>query len=134
MADLSNFVKELNSMISKPSDGSNPIVKPVVSGKKVKVLIVSSHVNQVTGHSKVVFNIIKQLAAHPWIQLVHFGTQKLMNAELGREYPKDVKVIDGTALEKDKPAGLAASKLPCIITTENPDVVFISNALAVICS
>jgi len=135
MADLSNFVKELNSMISQPADGSKSVVnKAVSSGKKVKIMIVSSHVNQVTGHSKVIHNIIKQLAEHPWIQLVHFGTQKLMNAELGRDYPKDVKVIDATALEKDKPAGFSASKLPSMIQSEKPDVVFIYNDLAVICS
>ena len=158
MADLTSFVKELNSMLNQPTGGengttssaassatssaasvsaaSNHVVnpKPVAPTKKVKLLIVSSHANQMTGHSKVIHNIIKKLAEQPWIQLVHYGTQKLMNAELGRTYPKDVKVIDASALEKDKPGGFATSKLPATITSEKPDIVFIYNDLSVICS
>jgi glycosyltransferase involved in cell wall biosynthesis len=144
MADLSSFVNELNSMISTPSatDAASvataanvvAVSNPSGSTKKVKILIVSTHINQVNGYSKVIFNIIKQLAAQPWIQLVHYGTQKLMNADLGRVYPKDVKVIDATALDKEKTPGFAISKLPATITTEKPDVVFIYNDLSVICA
>jgi glycosyltransferase involved in cell wall biosynthesis len=146
MADLTSFVKELNSMINTPADVTSvasTIASTVAattaasasnSTRKVKVLIVTTHVNQVNGYSKVIYNIIKQLATHSWIQLVHFGTQKLTNADLGRTYPKDVKVIDATALDKDKTPGFAISKLPSVITTEKPDVVFIYNDLSVICA
>ena len=144
MADLSSFVKELNSMISTPSatDAASvataanvvAVSNPTGSTKKVKILIVSTHINQVNGYSKVIYNIIKQLAVQPWIQLVHYGTQKLINADLGRVYPKDVKVIDATALDKEKTPGFAISKLPAVITTEKPDVVFIYNDLSVICA
>lgn len=143
MADLSSFVKELNSMIGTPVVSNSDLAiattvaavsNPVSSSKKVKILIVSTHVNQVNGYSKVIYNIIKQLSAHSWIQLVHYGTQKLMNADLGRVYPKDVKVIDATALDKEKTPGFAISKLPAVITAEKPDVVFVYNDLSVICA
>ena len=97
-------------------------------------MIVSTHVNQVNGYSKVVFNLIKQLEKNSWINIVQFGTQKMVNADLGRTYPARVKVIDGTALDKDKTPGFALAELPGAINTEKPDVVFIYNDLSVICA
>jgi len=104
--------------------------------KKVKIMIVSTHVNQVNGYSKVVYNIIQQLGLHPWIQVVHFGTQKLVSGDLGRKYPANAKMIDASALEKDKQkqAGFAFAELPNAIQTEKPDIVFIYNDLSVICA
>ena len=133
MTDVSQFVNELNSIIQSTSETSNPIVYPS-DKKSVKVLIVSTHTNQVNGYSKVVYNIIKQLALVPWIQLVHFGTQKMVNADLGRTYPSGVKVIDGTAMEKEKQAGFALAELSSVIVSEKPDVVWIYNDLAVVCA
>ena len=133
MSDLSDFVNELQSMM-QPSTAS---VAPSVAEspqKQMKVLLVSTHVNQVNGYSKVVHNIIKQLAQHSWINLVHFGTQKLVNAELGRSYPPSVKVIDATALEKEKEPGFALAELPVVIQKEKPDVVWIYNDLSVVCA
>jgi glycosyltransferase involved in cell wall biosynthesis len=159
MGDFTVFLKELNSIIdnSKASPNtvvSNTAVESVASAsasssvvsatsvvpfssndasqKTVKMLIVSTHINQVNGYSKVVHNMIQQLSTVPWLKLVHFGTQKLVNASLGREYPSNVKVIDGTAMDKDKQAGFGLTELPGVIISEKPDVVFIYNDLAVI--
>lgn len=147
--NIDDFVKQLNSVINssvpEPSPtvfssvppSTNTVAGPAnvseTGGKKIKVLIVSTHINQVNGYSKVTFNILQQLAAQPWISLVHFGTQKLANGDLGRKYPAGVKVIDGTAMEKQKMAGFAFSELPGVITSEKPDIVFIYNDLSVIC-
>jgi len=122
MSDLAQFVSELNSMI-QPSEETS---------KKVKLLIVSTHTNQVNGYSKVVLNLLQQLATHSWLQLVHFGTQKMVNADLNRTVPSSVKQIDATALEKEKQTGFAFSELPAVINTEKPDIVMIYNDLAVI--
>jgi len=126
MAELSNFMNEIQSMIQPE--------KAPASEKSVKIMIVSTHVNQVNGYSKVVLNLIQQLATNPWIQIVHFGTQKLLNADLGRAYPSRAKIIDATALDKDKQPGFALAELPGVIQTEKPDVVFIYNDLSVICA
>jgi len=139
MADLSDFVNELQSMMkpSAPSEVSSAIEKNTVvipSEKTIKVLIASTHINQINGYSKVIYNIIKQLSQIPWISLVHFGTQKLVNADLGRTYPSSVKVIDATALDKDKEPGFALAELPVVIQKEKPDIVFIYNDLSVICA
>lgn len=147
--NIDDFVKQLNSVINPAAPEPSPTVFSSVppstntvagpanvsetGGKKIKVLIVSTHINQVNGYSKVTFNILQQLAAQPWISLVHFGTQKLANGDLGRKYPAGVKVIDGTAMEKQKMAGFAFSELPGVITSEKPDIVLIYNDLSVIC-
>ncbi len=156
MGDFTVFLKELNSIIDNSKSSSNNVIVqsessvPVVastpamssvvssqesvSHKTVKVLIVSTHVNQVNGYSKVIYNVIQQLSTVPWLKLVHFGTQKMLNGSLGREYPSNVKVIDGTAMDKDKQAGFGLNELPGVIISEKPDVVFIYNDLAVICA
>ena len=147
--NIDEFVKQLNSVINPAAPEPSPTVFSSVppstntvagpanvsetSGKKIKVLIVSTHINQVNGYSKVTFNILQQLAVLPWISLVHFGTQKLANGDLGRKYPTGVKVIDGTAMEKQKMAGFAFNELPSVIISEKPDIVLIYNDLSVIC-
>lgn len=143
--DVTDFVKELNAVINpnqdlKPTPSvENTIITTNVSDvstvteKPIKILIVSTHINQANGYSKVVSNIINQLAKHNWIKVVHFGTQKIPNGDIGRKYPQNVKVIDGSALEKQKLAGFAFSELPSVINSEKPDVVFIYNDIAVIC-
>jgi len=122
MSDLAQFVSELNSMIQPAEESS----------KKVKLLIVSTHTNQINGYSKVVLNLLQQLATHSWLQLVHFGTQKMVAADLNRTVPSSVKQIDATALEKEKQTGFAFSELPAVINSEKPDIVLIYNDLAVI--
>ena len=141
MADLSQFVNELNSMMSgnqviipqQPQSQPQPQQpQSQQQQKSVKILIVSTHINQVNGYSKVVYNLIQQLASKPWMQIVHFGTQKMINADLGRTVPPNVKVLDATAMDKEKTPGFALSELPGVIMAERPDVVFIYNDLAVI--
>lgn len=129
MADLTNFLQEINELII-------PDVEPVkVVEPTVTFLLVSTHSNQVNGYSKVAYNMIKELASKPWIKVVHYATHNLVNADIGRAIPSTVKVIDASALEKDeKKTGFAISELPSIIKQEKPDVVFIYNDLAMICS
>lgn len=132
MADLTNFLKEINQLIiPKEQDVS----RDVPAAYKLKFLLVSTHTNQVNGYSKVAYNIIKEVANTQWISVVHFATQNLLNGDIGRTLPNTVKVIDGSALEKgDKKTGFAFAELPVIIQQEKPDVVFIYNDLGVICS
>ena len=142
--DLNDFVKQLNSVISAEAPKNEvtavnviPTVipaSPVSPAKSLKVLIVSTHVNQANGYSKVIYNIINQLSTIPWVNVVHFGTQTLASGSVGRKYPDNVKVIDASALEKQKQIGFAFSELPGVIMNEKPDVVFIYNDISVICA
>ena len=115
MTDMSDFINQLNSIISNTSDTSNTSntsvnasvtttvttsnasvttsVVPVASNvsvvpviQKTKILIVSTHINQSNGYSKVIYNIIKELSKLQWITLVHFGTQPLSVGNIGRIY------------------------------------------------
>jgi len=149
MSDITDFINQLNSVINDAKNNTSdnkPISQPIskdetssvvvnnTSGRILKMLIVSTHVNQSNGYSKVIYNIIKELAALPWISVTHFGTQKLAAGEIGRNYPSNVKVIDGTAMEKNKQIGFAFSELPSVINSEKPDIVFIYNDISVVCS
>lgn len=148
--DFNQFVAQLNSAIndkpvtveqcsqsqivsSLPQTTSATPSTVEINSKPIKLLFVSTHINQINGYSKVIYNIIQQLATLPWIQMVHYATQKIMNGDLGRTYPSGVKVIDATALEKQKALGFAFQELPQVIQSEKPDIVFIYNDLAVTC-
>lgn len=139
--DINDFVKELNSVINATQETDTNHIENTKSIditetnalKTIKILIVSTHINQANGYSKVINNVIDQLAVHNWIKVVHFGTQRIANGDLGRKYPAGVKVIDGTAMEKQKTIGFAFSELPSVIMSEKPDVVFIYNDISVVC-
>jgi len=137
--DVTDFVKELNTVINSSQQITNvapteqSIVGNTLTKKTIKVMIVSTHINQVNGYSKVITNVINQLSTNKWIKIVHFGTQVITNGNIGRKYPTDVKVIDGSALEKQKTLGYAFSELPGVILSEKPDIVFIYNDIAVVC-
>jgi glycosyltransferase involved in cell wall biosynthesis len=140
--DISDFVKELNFVINSNQE-SVPIQMMTEQCQKneiqntlkppIKILIVTTHINQVNGYSKVIYNIINQLSSIDWIKVVHYGTQRINAGDIGRKYPTNVKSIDATSLEKQKAAGFAFSELPGVIMSEKPDVVFIYNDISVIC-
>ena len=147
--NFEEFAKELNISISKMENNieqntntttqitmtsSAPVVASVATLlKKLKLLFVSTQVNQINGYSKVAHNVIKQLANLDWIQLTHFGTQRLKNADIQRKYPDGVKVVDGSALDKNKEGtGFAFTELCDVIRSEKPDIVFIYNDILVI--
>lgn len=151
-SELNFFLNELNAIIQssssvQPSSDSNAmstvlnsipntVPSSTDSSKRLKLMLVTTHVNQVNGYSKVIYHLIQQLSMQPWIQLVLFGTQRMVGADLGRTLPSSVKVIDGSAMdkEKEKHAGFALTELPNVIRAEKPDVVFIYNDLSIICA
>jgi glycosyltransferase involved in cell wall biosynthesis len=146
--ELNDFVKQLNSAIASDGPAQNEVIIPAVKAnvssatpmatmvpnKTLKILIVSTHINQANGYSKVSYNIINQLSTIPWIKVVHFGTQMLGGGNVGRKYPENVTSIDASALEKQKQIGFAFAELPTVIMNEKPDVVLIYNDMSVICA
>ena len=106
------------------------VAPPASSKKKLKLLFVSTHINQINGYSKVAYHLLKQLS-HPWLSVVHFGTQRLQSAEIGRTLP--IKQIDGSALDKSTAgSGFGFTELISVIHQEKPNVILIYNDLAVI--
>lgn len=144
--DLNEFVKELNAVmqpiVAAPlvAAGSSVVEEKkdsVPVGSTIKLLIVSTHPNQINGYSKVVHQLLHQLEPHSaWLHVTVFGTQKIINGDIGRTIPEAFRVMDATALEKEKEksTGFAFSELPVVIQSEKPDVVMIYNDLSVICT
>lgn len=105
---------------------------------KLKFMMVSTHVQQFTGYSKVSYGFIKELVKQPWMKLVHFGFQRHPNVpQMYRPYPPSVKVYDAASLERNVPGqppqqGFGFTALPEVIRREQPNVVMIYNDMAVV--
>lgn len=99
----------------------------------VKFMLVSTHVHQYTGYSKVSYGILSELSRHPWIQLTHFAFQKQTEVPAGfRPYPPNVDVVDAMALEKPLQQGFGIQALPDVIRRKRPNVVMIYNDLSIV--
>jgi glycosyltransferase involved in cell wall biosynthesis len=99
-----------------------------------KVLLVGTHIQQFTGYSKVMYNIVNFLAKKPNLNIVHYGFQRAKTtlAEY-RPYPANVKSYDAADLEQPTEQGFGYKNLPDIIRKERPDVIMIYNDALVVC-
>lgn len=103
------------------------------SSDKLRFLLVSTHVQQFTGYSKVSHGILTELAKQPWLDLTHFGFQKFHELPATfRPYPAGVDVVDAAALEKPLQNGFGYGALPDVIRKKKPAVVMIYNDMAVV--
>jgi glycosyltransferase involved in cell wall biosynthesis len=111
------------SMFSPPKETSDSL----------RFLLVSTHVHQYTGYSKVSHGILTELSKQPWLDVTHFGFQKFHElSNTFRPYPANVDVIDATALEKPLHQGFGYALLPDVIRKKKPHVVMIYNDMAVV--
>ena len=106
---------------------------PEPPSDKVRFMLVSTHVHQFTGYSKVSHGILQELSTKPWIDLTHFAIQKFHDLPASfRPYPQGVDVIDATAIEKPLQNGFGFAALPEVIRKKKPQVVMIYNDMAVV--
>lgn len=106
-----------------------------VPERKLKFMLVSTHLHQFTGYSKVSQNLVNELSKNTWLKLTHFGFQKHPQTPPEfRSYPSGVDVIDAAALEKPGPGnqGFGFTVLPDVIRRKEPDVVLIYNDMSVV--
>ena len=96
---------------------------------KLNILVVSTHLYQTSGYSKVSYGLLKELAKQPFLNVTHFGIQGLESLKGNRVYPAEVTQypID-TSVEQ----GFGFSQLPSAIETVKPHVVFLYNDIGVI--
>jgi hypothetical protein len=122
------------SFQTTPLTGSAPIsIAQPSNNKKLRFLQVSTHAHQFTGYSKVSYEIIKQLAALPWLELTHFGFQKHPQIPPNfRPYPSNVTVLDAAAMENPPQQGFGYGNLIEVIRSKKPHVVMIYNDMAVV--
>ncbi len=101
--------------------------------KKLKLLLVSTHAQQFTGYSKVSYKLLEQLAKLPWLDVVHYGFQRMPNVPADyRHYPSNVEAIDAMATEKPAQQGFNFTGLPDVIRKKQPNVVMIFNDMSVV--
>jgi glycosyltransferase involved in cell wall biosynthesis len=127
-----------NFLTSQPSGQPQSQVTSVASPpvqKKLKFLMVSTHAHQFTGYSKVSYHSIQNLSKLPWLDVTHYGFQKMPQVPPGyRPYPSNVEVIDAAALEKkEQPQqGFNFIGLPDVIRRKQPHVVMIYNDMSIV--
>ena len=116
--------------VSKPVTDSSMQVQTT---KKLRFMLVSTHVQQFTGYSKVSHGILQQLAKNPNLDLIHFGFQKHPQVPQGfRSYPPGVDVIDAVSLENPPQQGFGYTSLVDTIRKKRPHVLMLYNDMAVV--
>jgi glycosyltransferase involved in cell wall biosynthesis len=94
----------------------------------MRVVLISTHVDQTTGYSKVAYNLLKQASTlTPRVKLFHFGFQRHPNAPGHRKAPAGVSVYDAAANEDPKEEGFGFNKIHEYLEMVSPDIVMIYN-------
>ena len=94
----------------------------------MRFVLVSTHVDQTTGYSKVSYNLVKQIATlSPKVKTFHFGFQRHPNRANMRKYPEGIVPYDAVANEDPKEEGFGYNKIHEYLDMVNPDVVMIYN-------
>jgi glycosyltransferase involved in cell wall biosynthesis len=94
----------------------------------MRFLLVSTHIDQITGYSKVSYNLVNQLATlSPKVKTFHFGFQRHATRANVRKYPTGITSYDAAANEDPKEEGFGFNKIAEYIETVQPDVVMIYN-------
>ena len=94
----------------------------------MRFVLVSTHVDQTTGYSKVSHALLKQLATlSPKVKTFHFGFQRHPARANVRKVPDGVTAYDAAANEDPKEEGFGFNKIHEYLEMVNPDVVMIYN-------
>ena len=94
----------------------------------MRFVLVSTHIDQTTGYSKVSHNLVKQLGTlSPKVKSFHFGFQRHPNRAGIRKYPDGVTPYDAAANEDPREDGFGYNKIREYLDMVNPDVVMIYN-------
>lgn len=98
----------------------------------MRFVLVSTHIDQMTGYSKVSYNLLKQAASlAPRVKTFHFGFQRLPapadKQPTTRKVPEGIVVYDAAANEDPKQEGFGFNKIAEYVDMVQPDVVMIYN-------
>jgi len=100
----------------------------------MRFVLVSTHIDQTTGYSKVSYALLKQLATlSPKVKTFHFGFQRHPSRANIRKIPDGIKSYDAAANEDPKEEGFGFNKIHEYMETVNPDVVMIYNDPLIVC-
>ena len=93
----------------------------------MRFVLISTHIDQMTGYAKVVTNLLEQLSTVPEVKIFHFGFQRHPSRSGMRKAPKGVIQYDAAANEEPREEGFGFNKINEYIETVNPDIVMIYN-------
>lgn len=94
----------------------------------MKFMLISTHIDQIIGYSKVSYNLLKQLSTlYPKVKTYHFGFQRHPSRSNLSKYPSNILSYDAAANEDPKEDGFGFNKVQEYIDTVDPDVVMIYN-------
>lgn len=94
----------------------------------MRFVLISTHIDQTTGYSKVSHNLVKQLATlSPKVKTFHFGFQRHPSHPNLRKYPEGVMSYDAAANEEPREEGFGYNKIREYLEMVTPDVVMIYN-------
>jgi glycosyltransferase involved in cell wall biosynthesis len=94
----------------------------------MRFVLVSTHIDQTTGYSKVAYNLLKQVATlAPKVKPFHFGFQRHQAHANIRKPIEGVVSYDAAANEDPKEEGFGFNKIHEYLDMVNPDVVMIYN-------
>jgi len=100
----------------------------------MRFVLISTHVDQTTGYSKVSFNLLSQLATlAPKVKTYHFGFQRHPDRKSVRKAPDGVVLYDAATNEDPKEEGFGFNKIYEYLDMVNPDIVMIYNDPLIIC-
>jgi glycosyltransferase involved in cell wall biosynthesis len=100
----------------------------------MRFVLISTHVDQITGYSKVAHNMLKQVATlAPRVKVYHFGFQRHPGRPGFRKVPEGVIAYDAAANEDPVEEGFGFNKCKEYLEMVNPDVVMIYNDPLIIC-
>lgn len=94
----------------------------------MRFVLVSTHVDQTTGYSKVVSNLLTQaVTLAPKVKTFHFGFQRHPERKNIRKVPEGIVAYDAAANEDPKEDGFGFNKIHEYLEMVGPDVVMIYN-------
>jgi glycosyltransferase involved in cell wall biosynthesis len=100
----------------------------------MRFVLVSTHIDQTTGYSKVSHALLRQLATlSPKVKTFHFGFQRHSAAASVRKAPPGIVSYDAAANEDPKEEGFGFNKIAEYLDMVNPDIVMIYNDPLTIC-
>jgi len=100
----------------------------------MRFVLVSTHIDQTTGYSKVAANLLKQVASlSPKVKTFHFGFQRHPERKGMRKAPEGIIQYDAAANEDPKEEGFGFNKINEYLETVTPDVVMIYNDPLIVC-
>jgi glycosyltransferase involved in cell wall biosynthesis len=95
---------------------------------QMRVVLVSTHIDQTTGYSKVAYNLLKQASTlAPRVKFFHYGFQRHPNTPGHRKAPAGVNLYDAAANEDPKEDGFGFNKIHEYLDMVGPDIVMIYN-------